>query len=448
MTTRPVTIRPSKALNGSIRVPGDKSISHRALMFGALAAGETRVSGLLEGEDVLATAAAMRALGAEVERTGPGDWTVYGRGLGALIEPDRPLDMGNAGTGVRLLMGLVASHPIRTIFTGDASLSRRPMARVATPLTQCGAAIDLRDGEFLPAVVAGAADPLPLDYEVPVASAQVKSAILLAGLNAPGTTIVTEPVPTRDHSERLLAAFGAEIATEEADKGGRRIRLTGQPELVPQDIRVPADISSAAFPIVAALITPGSEVRIERAGVNPLRDGILTALKLMGGDVELENRREVGGEPVADIVVRASRLEGIDLDPIIAASMIDEFPVLFVAAACARGRSRFTGLEELRVKESDRLAAMAAALSANGVAAEEHTDGLTVTGCDGPVPGGGTVDPRLDHRIAMAGYVMGLAAEEAVAIADMAPVETSFPGFTQTMQGLGANRSAGAKHGS
>ncbi|HSR71239.1 MAG TPA: 3-phosphoshikimate 1-carboxyvinyltransferase, partial [Kiloniellales bacterium] len=360
---RPLTAQPSDALSGSVAVPGDKSISHRAVLIGALAVGESRISGLLEGEDVLRSAAAMRALGAELERGPDGDWRVWGRGIGGLVEPDEVLDLGNSGTGARLLMGLLAGHPVTAVLTGDASLRARPMARVATPLMQMGAQVIARDGWRLPLTVVGTGSALPIRYRLPVASAQVKSAILLAGLNAPGTTVVIEPEPTRDHSELMLRHFGAEITVGESDEG-RVTSLTGQPELTGRRIEVPGDPSSAAFPLVAALVLPGSRVSLPGIGINPHRVGLLRCLEEMGARLRLENRRECAGEPVADLEVEAGPLEGIEVPAERAPTMIDEYPILAVAAACARGRTVMRGLGELRVKESDRLAAMARGLAA------------------------------------------------------------------------------------
>ncbi|MFM5884415.1 MAG: 3-phosphoshikimate 1-carboxyvinyltransferase [Novosphingobium sp.] len=424
-------------LRGTIRVPGDKSISHRSIMLGALAVGETRVTGLLEGEDVLATAAAMRAMGATIERGEDGTWSVHGVGVGALLQPQAPLDMGNSGTSTRLLMGLVASHPISATFVGDASLSKRPMGRVIDPLSQMGAAFEASEGGRLPLTVRGALPAVPITYRLPVASAQVKSAILLAGLNTPGVTTVIEPVPTRDHSERMLHGFGADLTVEEVN-GERVIRIRGEAELKPQVIEVPGDPSSAAFFIVAALVVPGSEVLIENVGLNPTRAGIVTVLRQMGGSIAEVNRREVGGEPVADLLVRHSPLKGIEVDPAIAPSMIDEFPVLFVAAALAEGTTTTSGLDELRVKESDRLSAMAAALTAAGAQVSETADGLTIVGTGG-VPLAGTIGPiatHLDHRIAMAMAIAGIASRDGVDVDDTRPIATSFPVFEALLDGL------------
>ena len=434
---RPRRFTATGPLKGTIRVPGDKSISHRSIMLGALAVGETRVTGLLEGEDVLSTAAGMRAMGATVERLGEGEWSVHGVGVGALLQPEAPLDMGNSGTSTRLLMGLVASHAIETCFFGDASLSKRPMGRVIEPLSRMGAAFEASEGGRLPLTVRGANPAVPITYRLPVASAQVKSAILLAGLNTPGITTVIEPVPTRDHSERMLRGFGAELEVETDSAGVRTIRIRGEADLKPQTIEVPGDPSSAAFFIVAALIVPGSELTIENVGLNPTRAGIVEVLRQMGGDITELNRREVGGEPVADLLVRHSALKGIAVDPAIAPSMIDEFPALFVAAALAEGTTVTSGLEELRVKESDRISAMAAALTLAGAKVEETEDGLTIHGTGGdPLVGGGPVVTHLDHRIAMSMAIAGLASRVGVEVDDTRPIATSFPVFEALLDGL------------
>ena len=438
----PLTAHPTEALSGSARVPGDKSISHRALMIAGLAVGESEVVGLLEGEDVLRTAAAMRALGAEIERAPDGRWHVWGRGLGGLDQPSAVLDLGNSGTGARLLMGLVASHPVTAVMTGDDSLRARPMARVAEPLERMGARVIAREGSYMPLTVVGTADPLPIRYELPVPSAQVKSAVLLAGLNAPGTTTVVERAPTRDHSERMLSHFGAEIGVAAAADGHQTVSLGGQPELGARHVEVPADPSSAAFAAVAALILPGSRLRLEGVGVNPLRTGLYTTLEEMGAGIAFENRREQSGEPVADLLVEATELQGIEVPAARAPSMIDEFPILAVAAACGRGTSVMRGLGELRVKESDRLAALARGLAACGVEVEEGPDSLTVHGRGARPPGGATVAAQLDHRIAMAFLVLGLAAERPVTVDDAGPIATSYPGFQSQMTGLGARFSA------
>jgi 3-phosphoshikimate 1-carboxyvinyltransferase len=430
-----MTLSSSGPLRGELTVPGDKSISHRALMLSALAVGESRVDGLLEGEDVLATAAAMRAMGASIERTAEGRWTVRGVGVGGLLQPARALDMGNSGTSTRLLMGLVASHPITATFTGDASLSRRPMARVIEPLSRMGADVTASPGGTLPLMVRGLCPAVPIAYTLPVASAQVKSAVLLAGLNAPGVTRVIEPVPTRDHSERMLAGFGADVRVEETPEG-RVLTIAGEAELRPQDIVVPGDPSSAAFWAVAASVVPGSDLLVRNVGMNPTRTGLFAALRLMGADIAELDARTVGGEPVADLRVRHAPLRGVEVPPELAPSMIDEYPVLFVAAAFAAGRTVARGAHELRVKESDRIAAMAAALGANGVAVQEFEDGLAIEGTGGdPIPGGGVVETRLDHRIAMSMAVAALHARAPVALDDASPVATSYPGFFATLAG-------------
>lgn len=435
---RSVSFAASGPLRGTISVPGDKSISHRALMLAALAVGESRVTGLLEGEDVLATAAAMRAMGAMIARDDAGVWTINGVGVGGLLQPQTALDMGNSGTSTRLLMGLVSSHPITATFIGDASLSRRPMGRVIDPLSLMGARFTASPGGRLPLTMTGLCPAVPLRYTLPVASAQVKSAILLAGLNAPGITEVIEPVPTRDHSERMLAGFGADLSVETLD-GVRHIRLLGEAELKPQIINVPGDPSSAAFFAVAASLVPGSEVRINNVGMNPTRAGLFAVLRAMGGSIEEVDARDVGGEPVADLIVRHAAMHAVEPDPADAPSMIDEFPVAFIAAALAEGRSVFRGLEELRVKESDRIGAMAAALSAMGATVEELEDGLAITGTGGELlPGGGTVAGRLDHRICMSAAIGGLMCCAPITIDDMRPVATSFPGFEAMLAGLAA----------
>ncbi len=432
---RPRRFRPAGPLRGKIRVPGDKSISHRSIMLGALAVGETRVTGLLEGEDVLATAAAMRAMGAGVERTDIGEWSVHGVGVGALLQPQAPLDMGNSGTSTRLLMGLISSHAIEAMFIGDASLSKRPMGRVMEPLGLMGAAFESSEGGRLPLTVRGASPAVPIEYRLPVASAQVKSAVLLAGLNTPGITTVIEPVPTRDHSERMLRGFGAELDVEEVN-GTRMIRLRGEAELKPQVIEVPGDPSSAAFFIVAALIVPGSELLIRNVGLNPTRAGLIGVLRDMGGQIEEVNPRLVGGEPVADLRVCHSPLKGIEVDPAVAPSMIDEFPVFFVAAAMAEGRTVTSGLDELRVKESDRLSAMAAALTAAGARVSETEDGLIIHGTRGdPLAGtDGPIATHLDHRIAMSMAISGLASARGVEVDDTRPIATSFPLFEELLE--------------
>jgi 3-phosphoshikimate 1-carboxyvinyltransferase len=438
----PVPVQPtprrfasSGPLRGRIRVPGDKSISHRSVMLGALAVGETRITGLLEGEDVMATAAAVRALGATVERRG-GEWSVHGVGVGSLLQPQAALEMGNSGTSTRLLMGLIASHAITAAFTGDASLSRRPMGRVIEPLSRIGASFTPSPGGRLPLMMTGASVPVPIEYRLPVASAQVKSAVLLAGLNTAGITTVIEPVPTRDHSERMLRGFGAELEIEEFG-GERIIRLRGEADLRPQAIEVPGDPSSAAFFLVAASLIEGSDLVVENVGLNPTRAGLVEVLRQMGANIDELNGREVGGEPVADLRVRHAALTGIEVDPSLAPSMIDEFPILFVAAALARGRTTTRGLEELRVKESDRLAAMATALTAAGARVEETPDGLVIDGTGGePLRGTSIsrVETHLDHRIAMAMAVAGLASKDGVEIDDTRPIATSFPAFETLLE--------------
>ncbi|MEM6858764.1 MAG: 3-phosphoshikimate 1-carboxyvinyltransferase [Pseudomonadota bacterium] len=424
-------------LKGAVRVPGDKSISHRALMFAGLAIGESRITGLLEGEDVLATAGALRQLGADIERESDGTWRVYGAGVGSLLEPQMALDMGNSGTSTRLLMGLLATHDLTATFVGDASLSGRPMNRVIAPLGLMGAEFRASRGDTLPCMLRGASPAVPIRYRLPVASAQVKSAVLLAGLNTPGTTSVIEPVSTRDHTERMLAGFGVKLEIGEDNDGARIISVKGEAELSPCDVVVPGDPSSAAFLIVAALIVPGSDLFIENVGLNPTRAGIVTVLREMGGSIEELNQREVGGEPVADLRVKHSALTGIEVDPSLAPSMIDEFPALFVAAALAEGTTRTSGLEELRVKESDRLGAMAAALTSAGARVVELEDGLEITGTGGePLRGtaNAPVETHLDHRIAMAMAVAGLASKSGVLLDDTSPIATSFPTFTQLLE--------------
>jgi 3-phosphoshikimate 1-carboxyvinyltransferase len=436
---QPLTARRSGPLRGTAQLPGDKSISHRALILGALSVGETRITGLLEGQDVLDTAAAMRAFGAEVTRTGAGAWQVFGVGVGGFAEPDRVIDCGNSGTGVRLIMGAMATSPITATFTGDASLCRRPMGRVTDPLALFGAQAFGRRGGRLPMTVVGAAMPVPVRYAVPMPSAQVKSAVLLAGLNAPGETVVIEAEPTRDHTERMLTGFGARLAVEDTPEG-RVITVTGQPELAPQAVAVPRDPSSAAFPVCAALMVPGSEVRVPGVSRNPTRDGLYATLLEMGAELSFENPREEGGEPVADLLARFSgTLKGVEVPPARAASMIDEFPILAALAATAEGRTVMRGVKELRVKESDRIAAMAAGLAACGVEVRETEDSLTVEGrgAEG-VPGGATVATHLDHRIAMSFLCLGLAARAPVTVDDAGPIATSFPGFPELMARLGA----------
>jgi 3-phosphoshikimate 1-carboxyvinyltransferase len=425
----PLEIPSSGPLAGRVRVPGDKSISHRSLMFSALAVGTSRVEGLLEGEDVLATAAALRAMGATIVRGDDGVWTIDGVGVGGLLQPAGALEMGNSGTSTRLLMGLVASHPITVTFTGDASLSKRPMGRVITPLSQMGAEVTASPGGQLPLMLRGICPAIPITYTLPVASAQVKSAVLLAGLNTPGITRVIEPVATRDHSERMLRGFGADVTVEESPEG-KIISIRGEAELKPQQITVPGDPSSAAFLVVAATIVPGSDITVENVGLNPTRAGLFTALRMMGASIEECDARDVGGEPVADLRVRYAPLSGIEVPAALAPSMIDEYPVLFVAAAFASGTTIARGAEELRVKESDRIAAMAAALDAIGARVEEVADGMIVHGSGGtPLPGGATIATLLDHRIAMSMAVAALACHTPVTLDDMSPVATSYPAF-------------------
>ncbi|MFD1786953.1 3-phosphoshikimate 1-carboxyvinyltransferase [Sphingomonas floccifaciens] len=435
-TPSPLTMAARGPLTGHVRVPGDKSISHRSLMLSALAVGESMVEGLLEGEDVLATAAAMRAMGAQIERGSDGVWRIHGVGVGGLLQPATALDMGNSGTSTRLLMGLVTSHAITATFIGDASLSKRPMGRVIDPLSTMGADITASPGGRLPLMLRGIVPAVPITYTLPVASAQVKSAILLAGLNTPGITRVIEPVPTRDHSERMLAGFGAQLTVEESAEG-RVISIHGEAELKPQAITVPGDPSSAAFWMVAASIVPGSDIVIENVGLNPTRAGLVTALRLMGADITEQDARTVGGEPVADLRVRHAALSAIEVPAELAPSMIDEYPALFVAAAYAQGTTIARGAEELRVKESDRITAMATALTACGVTCSEYEDGLAVTGTGGdPIPGGGRVETHLDHRIAMSMAVAALNARAPITLDDAGPVATSYPTFFATLDAL------------
>jgi len=441
MSPTPLTARRAGPLHGSLRVPGDKSISHRALIFGALTVGETNISGLLEGEDVLNTGKAMRALGAVLERTGEGAWRVHGVGVGGFRTPAETLDFGNSGTGCRLVLGAVAGCPIRATFDGDASLRRRPMQRILDPLTQMGARHEsAAAGGRLPITLAGAREPLPILYRTPVPSAQIKSAVLLAGLSAPGETVVIESEASRDHTERLLAHFGAEVTVAPEGAHGRRITLKGESELVAAPVVVPADPSSAAFPMVAALIVPGSQVTLTEVMTNPLRTGLLTTLTEMGARIEILESRGDAGEAMADLRIRAGELRGVEVPPERAPSMIDEYPILAVAAAFARGTTVMRGLKELRVKESDRLAAVAEGLAANGVAAEIAGDDLIVHGT-GAVAGGGTVTTHMDHRIAMAFLTMGLASARPVGVDDATFIATSFPGFVPMMRSLGADLS-------
>jgi 3-phosphoshikimate 1-carboxyvinyltransferase len=439
----PLTARRAGPLQGRLRVPGDKSISHRALILGALTVGETAITGLLEGEDVHRTADAMRALGAEVERTAEGVWKVRGVGVGGFVSPKATLDLGNSGTGCRLILGAVAGNPVTVTVDGDASLRKRPMRRVLDPLERMGAkVVAIADEGRLPLTLAGARDPMPIDYEPPVPSAQLKSAVLLAGLAAPGETTVLEAEATRDHTEKMLKHFGATIRVKPvgAHDRGRRIVLQGQPELEAAPVVVPADPSSAAFPLVAALLVPGSELVLEAVMTNPLRTGLYTTLREMGAQIETLETRSDGGEEIADLRVRASALKGVEVPADRAPSMIDEYPILAVAAAFAEGRTVMRGLSELRVKESDRLAATAEMLRVNGVDVEIQSDDLIVNG-KGRAQGGGIVATHMDHRLAMSALVMGLASERAVQADDTAFIATSFPDFTGLMRSLGADLS-------
>lgn len=428
-----------KALSGTCAVPGDKSISHRALMLASLALGTTSIHGLLEGEDVLRTAEALRSCGVPITRHADGHWTVSGRGIGGLHEPTTVLDMGNAGTAVRLMMGMLCTYPFHVHFTGDASLCKRPMQRVMTPLEHMGASFWAREGGRLPLAMKGTANPLPINYTLPVASAQVKSAILLAGVNCAGTTTVVEKEPTRDHSERMLDFFGIPVETRKEGEN-TVISISGRPKQTPAERRlyVPADPSSAAFPIVAALLVPNSEVTVTDVCLNPLRTGLLDVLKLMGADITISNRREVGGEPVGDITAKSSQLREVDVPAHIAPSMIDEYPILAIAAACATGKSTMRGLSELRVKESDRLAAVIEGLRACGVEATESGDNLIVYGKGGAPRGGATITTHYDHRIAMSFLVLGMVTAEPVRVDDVRAIATSFPSFMPLMQNLGA----------
>ncbi|SEB87957.1 3-phosphoshikimate 1-carboxyvinyltransferase [Rhizobiales bacterium GAS191] len=440
MEQQPLTARRGAALKGKVRVPGDKSTSHRALILGLLSIGETNIEGLLEGEDVLRTAQACRQLGATVERHGSGIWSVRGVGIGGLAEPQAVLDFGNAGTGVRLMMGVVGGHPITATFDGDASLRKRPMRRILDPLALMGAQVMAQaEGGRCPITLQGARHAAPIEYRTPVASAQIKSAVLLAGLNAPGLTTVIETEASRDHTERMLRHFGAEVVVTPHGEAGRHVTLTGQPELRAAPVVVPGDPSSAAFPIVAALITPGSDILVEGVMMNALRTGLITTLIEMGASIEAGNQRQEGGEEVADLRVRAGELRGVEVPAARAPSMIDEYPVLAVAAAFAHGETRMRGLNELRVKESDRLAAVAAGLSACGVAHAIEGDDLIVEGGKGEAEGGGTVLTHLDHRIAMSFLTMGLGSRQPVTVDDGAMIATSFPAFAEMMAGLGAD---------
>ncbi|MES2433059.1 MAG: 3-phosphoshikimate 1-carboxyvinyltransferase [Pseudomonadota bacterium] len=445
-TAQPMTASKSGPLKGTASVPGDKSISHRALIFGAMAVGETKITGLLEGQDVLDTAKAMRAFGATVLQHGPGAWSVHGVGVGGFQEPADVIDCGNSGTGVRLIMGTMATTPMTATFTGDASLRKRPMGRVTDPLSLFGTQAYGRKGGRLPMTVVGAANPVPVRYALPVASAQVKSAVLLAGLNAPGQTVVIEREPTRDHSERMLLGFGAQLTVEKTSEGNV-ITLTGQPELRPQTVAVPRDPSSAAFPVCAALVVEGSDIFVPGVSQNLTRNGLYLTLVEMGADIEFQNPRTEGGEPVADLRVRFSdNMKGIEVPPERAPSMIDEYPILSVVAACSTGKTVMRGVKELRVKESDRIDAMARGLEACGVKIEEDEDTLIVHGMGaGGVPGGATCATHIDHRIAMSFLVLGMAAKNPVSVDDASPIVTSFPIFEGLMTGLGATLRQGGQ---
>ncbi|MAI61745.1 MAG: 3-phosphoshikimate 1-carboxyvinyltransferase [Micavibrio sp. TMED27] len=443
MNNKPLISQKITEFSGTTKVPGDKSISHRALMFGALTIGETIVSGLLEGEDVLHTADAMRAMGADIQKGQDGLWRIYGVGIGGLKQPEHALEMGNSGTSTRLLMGLVAGHNIEVKFQGDASLTKRPMNRVMIPLEMMGASFEASDGGRLPLTVQGAEDTLAIEYRLPVASAQVKSAVLLAGLNARGQTSVIEEKPTRDHTEKMLRAFGLEINVEDLADGAQRVSVVGQQEMKPCAIDVPGDPSSAAFPAVAAALIDGAELRLCNIGVNDRRNGVYRALQALGADVRFEHERIEGGEEVADIVVKGGKiLQGCELDPEIVPSMIDEFPVFAMAAACANGTTIMRNLAELRVKESDRLLMVAEGLKACGVKLEMGEDSLTIYGSGQPPKGGATIETALDHRIAMAFLVLGCVSDEPVTVDDGTPIQTSFPNFIALMNELGAQISA------
>ena len=437
--SKPATSRRSRDLKGDIRIPGDKSISHRSFMFGGLASGETRISGLLEGEDILATGKAMQAMGAQIRKDGD-IWIINGTGNGCLLESETPLDFGNAGTGVRLTMGLVGTYDMKTSFLGDASLTSRPMARVLNPLREMGVQVEAAEGDRLPLTLHGPRTANPIRYRVPMASAQVKSAVLLAGLNTPGVTTVIEPIMTRDHTEKMLQGFGADLSVETDKDGVRHIHIVGQGKLTGQTIDVPGDPSSTAFPLVAALITEGSDFIIRNVLMNPTRTGLITTLQEMGAEIDILDPRLAGGEDVADLRVRSSKLTGITVPVDRAPSMIDEYPVLAIAAAFAEGETIMDGLDELRVKESDRLAAVARGLEANGVDCTEGEMSLSVRGNpSGKGFGGGTVATHLDHRIAMSFLVLGLASEKPVTVDDATMIATSFPEFMDLMRGLGAD---------
>lgn len=434
----PLISRRATSLHGTITVPGDKSISHRSIILGSISTGVTTVQGLLEGEDVLCTIAALKSMGAEITKSGE-VWRISGVGRENLKEPSSVLDMGNSGTAARLLMGLLSTHPFTSFFTGDASLTKRPMTRVITPLEQMGAQFTARTGGKMPLAVVGTSNPEAIVYRLPVASAQVKSAILLAGLNVSGITTVIEKTPTRDHSERMMKQFGAKIEIEKTADGAESISITGKPTLVGQNIVVPSDISSAAFPLVAALIRPGSAITLRNVGVNPRRTGIITTLQEMGANIIITNQQSSCGEPIADIMVQSGQLKGVVVEADRAPSMIDEYPVLAMAAACANGTSRFKGLSELRVKESDRLALIADGLKSAGASVEIEGDDLIIHGNGTPPKGGAMVKTELDHRIAMSFLVLGSASTEPMQIDDGNTITTSFPGFAELMNGLGMN---------
>ncbi len=439
-TAHTLHAKKSSSLLGATKIPGDKSISHRALMLGALTVGETIISGLLEGEDVLNTAQAMRQMGATITKGGDGLWRVHGVGIGGLQEPKVPLDMGNSGTSARLLMGLVAGHPIKAIFTGDASLSKRPMNRIIKPLEKMGAYFESQEGGRMPIAVQGATDTIAIEYRLPIASAQVKSALMLAGLNARGTTTVIEEKPTRDHTENMLRYFGLEVKEQILEDGARAISVTGQQELMPGALDIPGDPSSAAFPAVAALLQEGSDIQLSNVGVSERRNGLYLTLQEMGADITFAYERVEAGEKVADILIKGSGpLKGIDVPASRVPSMVDEFPILAVAAACAQGTTRMTGLAELRVKESDRLLMMANGLKLCGVNLEMGEDSLTIYGTGKPPKGGVTIETALDHRIAMSFLVLGGATKEPIRIDDATPIRTSFPDFAKLMNELGTH---------
>ncbi|HEX3944660.1 MAG TPA: 3-phosphoshikimate 1-carboxyvinyltransferase [Rhizomicrobium sp.] len=435
----PLTARRSGPLRGEAAAPGDKSISHRALILGALTVGETQISELLEAADILNTAQAMRQFGAEVTRISPGEWLVWGKGIAGWAQPDAQLDFGNSGTGARLVMGAMATAPISAVFTGDESLQKRPMERLLEPLTKFGATHEAQEGGLMPLTLRGTDRPICIDYEVTVASAQVKSALLLAALGAPGLTRITQKTLTRDHTERMLSAFGAKVSVEPLERGGERISVMGEVELRPAALLVPRDPSSAAFPLVAALIVPGSEISIPGVLLNPRRTGLLGALLEMGADISIANRRESGGEEIGDLIARYSELRGVDVLPERAPSMIDEYPILAIAAANASGRTVMHGLEELRVKESDRLSAIVHGLQACGVEAEEIEDGMVIHGCSGEIPGGATIATHMDHRIAMSFLIAGLASAQMIRVDDSSMISTSFPRFESLIRDLGGD---------